>query len=563
METKTCQNCKSDFVIEPEDFVFYEKIKVPAPTFCPECRRMRRLSWRNDTSLYSRECSICEKKFISIYAPNSGFKVLCPKCFHSDKWDPYDYGMEYDNSKPFLDQWYELFKKIPKLGIVNDNDISSTNCLYTNDFAYGKNCAMVFIAWKVENVYNSMSLAAGKDLSDFLATAEESTFSYDGVCANGVAYCKSIYWSSSCINCIFCYDLRGCSDCFMSTGLRNKKFYFKNIQYSKDEYKKILDSYKLETRSGYKKARKEFEEFIKDKPRQYAELRNCVNCTGSDMINAKNTKNSSFASFSEDSKYVHNGVTFITCYDCEVGGETEQAYECITPDHSYMSLVTIESWKNTFGSYSYDCHSSNNILGCVGIKKGEYVILNKRYSKEDYEVLYKQIVEEMKKKGEWGEFFPKELSPFGINETRAVLELDLNKEIAIEKGFNWQDGVQETRGKETIEQGDVPDSILDCTDSICEEALACTNCTRNYRILPDEFLLYQRLKVPIPEECFFCRNNKRQKMRGGYNMNERVCECESGNHDHTARCENKFQTFFTEKENRPIFCESCYQKELN
>jgi len=28
-ETKNCQNCKNDFTIEPDDFSFYEKIKVP------------------------------------------------------------------------------------------------------------------------------------------------------------------------------------------------------------------------------------------------------------------------------------------------------------------------------------------------------------------------------------------------------------------------------------------------------------------------------------------------------------------------------------------------------
>lgn len=31
-ENRICQNCKNDFIIEPEDFVFYEKIKVPPPT---------------------------------------------------------------------------------------------------------------------------------------------------------------------------------------------------------------------------------------------------------------------------------------------------------------------------------------------------------------------------------------------------------------------------------------------------------------------------------------------------------------------------------------------------
>jgi len=48
METKTCQNCKIEFVIEKEDFNFYEKIKVPPPTWCPECRMIRRMTWRNE-----------------------------------------------------------------------------------------------------------------------------------------------------------------------------------------------------------------------------------------------------------------------------------------------------------------------------------------------------------------------------------------------------------------------------------------------------------------------------------------------------------------------------------
>jgi hypothetical protein len=47
-EKKICQNCKKEFAIEPEDFLFYEKIKVPAPTFCPLCRAERRLTFRNE-----------------------------------------------------------------------------------------------------------------------------------------------------------------------------------------------------------------------------------------------------------------------------------------------------------------------------------------------------------------------------------------------------------------------------------------------------------------------------------------------------------------------------------
>ena len=561
-EIKNCQNCKKDFIIEPDDFGFYEKIDVPVPKLCSHCRRIRRLAWRNDTTLYSQECNLCAKKFISIYAPDTGFKVLCPKCFHGDGWDPYSYGVDYDPKKSFIEQTIDLYKNMPVLGVVNDNDIASINCLYTNDVAFSKNCAMVFVAWRLENVFNSSHLAAGKDLADCFYVAEESQYTYDGVMVNNVSNCKSVFWTTSCVDCYFGYDLRGCNDCFMSSGLRNKKYFFKNKPYTKEEYNKIVESFKLYTRTGYKKAEFEFENFLKNKPRKYAELRNCINCSGSDMIRAKNTHDSTFASFSEDSRYVHNGVSFKTCYDCTVGGETELAYECITPDNSYHSIATLESWKNNQIAYCIDCHSSKNSLGCVGLKKGEYCILNKKYLKADYDVLYNRIVEEMKMRGEWGEFFPIKYSPFGINETEAIKELNFSKEEAITAGYNWQDRIQETKGKETISQDKVPDSIKDVNENITNEILSCKSCNRNYKILPNEFLLYKKLSVPIPMECFFCRYGKRERMRGGYDLLDRQCDCSRENHEHKGRCENNFKTFFTNKESRPIYCERCYQQEV-
>ena len=81
VENKICQNCKKDFVIEPDDFGFYEKIKVPPPTFCPECRLIRRLSWRNERGLHNRECGLCGKKIISIYNKDLNNIVYCNKCW--------------------------------------------------------------------------------------------------------------------------------------------------------------------------------------------------------------------------------------------------------------------------------------------------------------------------------------------------------------------------------------------------------------------------------------------------------------------------------------------------
>ena len=55
-EKKICQNCRGEFTLEPDDFSFYEKIKVPPPTFCFDCRLQRKLAFVNERTLFKRKC---------------------------------------------------------------------------------------------------------------------------------------------------------------------------------------------------------------------------------------------------------------------------------------------------------------------------------------------------------------------------------------------------------------------------------------------------------------------------------------------------------------------------
>ncbi len=89
-ETKQCQNCKKSFTIESDDFGFYEKIKVPPPTFCPECRIIRQFSFRNEKNLYKRNCMVPghNEKLISIYSPTSLMTVYNTSLWLRDKCDP-------------------------------------------------------------------------------------------------------------------------------------------------------------------------------------------------------------------------------------------------------------------------------------------------------------------------------------------------------------------------------------------------------------------------------------------------------------------------------------------
>src|SRR3989338_7789591 len=114
-ETRTCQNCHNPFTIEPEDFQFYEKIKVPPPTFCPMCRLQRRAASRpGGRLLHKVRCGLCNEEVVSSYPADSLFPIYCSRCWHSDGWDPLSYGREYDFSRPLFEQFRDLIFSLPR-----------------------------------------------------------------------------------------------------------------------------------------------------------------------------------------------------------------------------------------------------------------------------------------------------------------------------------------------------------------------------------------------------------------------------------------------------------------
>src|SRR6185436_3768931 len=247
--------------LEPDDFGFYEKIGVPPPTFCPECRMQRRHAWKNNTSLYNRTCDLCNKSVVTIYSKESGITIYCNKCWWSDKWDPKSYAQDYDFSRSFFEQHKELSLKVPHMALINDDGIASVNCEYTQDFSFGKNCYMTFVAWYIENVMYSYFVLAGKDMMDCTNIRSKTEWMYE--CINcGLSYeLKYSQLCKACVDSAFLYNCLNCSDCFMSACLRNKKYCYKNKQYAKEEYDKILASYQLDTFSGVEKAQKEYNDF--------------------------------------------------------------------------------------------------------------------------------------------------------------------------------------------------------------------------------------------------------------------------------------------------------------
>src|SRR3989344_7314404 len=75
----------------------------------------------------------------------------------------------------------------------------------------------------------------------------------------------------------------------------------------------------------------------------------------------------------------------------------ELCYECLDNDVAMSNLSTITVYSSNNCCYCFTCQASSNLFGCIGIQSGEYCILNKKYSKEEYLELKEKIVKQMQK----------------------------------------------------------------------------------------------------------------------------------------------------------------------
>ncbi len=398
-ENKICENCKAQFIIEPEDFDFYKKISVPPPTWCPECRLQRRLAWRNERGLSKRKCNAPghSEEIISVYS-DPKLCVYDPKYWWSDAWDGTQFGEEINFSKPFFAQFRELLERAPLLSLV---DSKSTNTSYCNLTVEHKNCYLVTAGWNNEDSYYSNRISFCKDTLDSYV-CHKTEYGYENI------NCKDSYQlffsrnSEGCNNSYFLYDCRGCSNCVCSTGLRSKQYYIFNQPYTKEEYFKKLKELEIESAAGLEKLKAKLEEMYLQSIHKYAQIIKSSNVVGDNISEAKNCYWCfDIAGDAENSKYC-NWATYglRDCYDSGpgAGGKSELTYEGISigVNNARCSFGTA-IWYSHDVHYSYNCHSSEYLFGCVSLRNKKYCILNKQYTKDEYETLVPKIIEHMNK----------------------------------------------------------------------------------------------------------------------------------------------------------------------
>lgn len=567
-ENRICQNCKAEFIIEPEDFNFYEKIKVPPPTFCPKCRFIRRLCWRNERSLYKRNCNLCKKNIITIFNDDISFPVYCQECWWGDKWNASLFNLDYDFSKSFFKNLIFLLNKVPQFSLFN---LYSHNSDYCNCTFQSKNCYLNFASDINEDTGYLYHSIENRNCYDMLGSRKNEQ-SYELIDCERCYESENLILSEECINSKYCYDCRACQNCIGCFGLRNKKYQIFNKQYSEKEYKKKLVNLRLDSFDKRNKFQIEFLELLKKYPRKFMNSRITTNSTGNYLNHLKKCLYCfDVEGPAEDSKYLVYGVTNLkNIYDCyAVGFGLENASESLaTGDGLYNSSFNCYVWSGFNNFYSFLLKNCQNCFACIGLRNKSYCILNKQYTKEEYEELVPKIIKHMNdmpyidKKGrvyKYGEFFPPELSPFCYNETIAQEYFPLTKEEALNQGYQWKEK-EERNYQIDIKNEEIPDNIKDTDESIIGKVIECEHkdcnhqCTEAFKIIEPEYQFYKRMNLPLPRLCPNCRHYQRLAQRNPLKLWHRKCMHEG--------CPNEFETSYAPERPEIVYCESCYNREV-
>ncbi len=551
IQTKNCKHCNSNFEITNKDMEFYNKVspvsewkkyQIPTPTLCPDCRNQRRLCWRNERNLYRRDCDATGKEIISIYSPDKEVKVYSQEEWWSDNWDALDYWIDFDFNKSFFEQFWELISKVPVYAIMNSNTQKSEYCNY---IYWAKDSYLSFVVyWDSERIFywNWIFWSTNLFDCDNCQYCEQNYYCVDNLKSYNCFY--SHYLSNS-DNCYYSRNLTWCSFCIGCANLSNKQYYVFNKKVSKDEFEKYIENI------HDKEFSKRCYEFIK---KQFHKSDNNVNSENVLGNNIKDSRNC-FYCFdiidSEDSKYVV-GEEFDNCWDWIWWGNSV-SYEFTRVWRSQNVIFSDDCIESYNIILSKQVYNSNNCFWCSWLKNKQYCILNKQYTKQEYEKLVPKIIEHMQKTWEWWEFFPSSISPFWYNETVSQEFFPLNKEEWIDKWFNWSDYEPPKPNVEKIIPAEkLPENIEDIPDDILNWAIKCEITWKPFRIIKQELEFYRKHKISIPRKHPDQRHLERVKSRNPQKLFDRKCD----------KCWIEMKTTYSPDRGEIVYCEKCYEKEV-
>lgn len=554
-----CRNgwCQKSFDVLTEDLAFYDKVSptfcgrkelVPAPTLCPECRMQRRLAYRNEHRLYKRTCDLTGRSMVSFYPAHSPFTVYDKDAWWSDAWDGMSMRRALSYERPFFPQIADLRRATPRQGMMNalsEGSSYSAYCVNT------KNCYMCISCVVNEDSYYCYQANDSRDCID-CSSVSRCELCYECIDSHGLF--SSVY----CRNCenshglAFSENCRNCTDCIGCKNLVNKKNCIFNVQLSAEDY--VVHRKRLASYTDLQALKEQFRTLSLTLPTRAIHTTQCENVTGDHLRECRNVRNCFDAIGLEDCANICPCPQATRdAHDAHYCPQSELIYEGMSIVRSTQCLLSLHVWDSQHVLYSDECFNCSHLFGCIGLRQKQYCILNRQYTKEEYEQIVPQLIEHMRNTGEWGEYFPIADSPFGYNETIADDEYRLTREEVTHRGWRWTKTSGDTPETDAPTSSEaLPDSINDTNDDILQRTLRCHVTGKPYKLTHQELTFYRRMSLPIPRLHPRVRYEHRISQRNPRRLWEGNCH----------QCHKPILTTYAPSRPDILYCEECYLKEV-
>ncbi len=509
---------------------------------------------------------------MSMYSQDLDLNIVADEKWWADTYDIFSYGKDYDFQTPFFSQFHALLKVTP-LPHLQRAYSTFENSDFCNAAAGLKNCYLVTNADNCEDCMYGFYIEECKDCLDTMFS-NTSELCYQSINLNTCYECMYCEDCENSSNLLFCKDCVSCKHCFGCVGLHQKTYHIYNKPYTKEEYEQKMSEMHTGSWSQLQKLQEAAKEFFLNAPYKYVHGRNNENVQGDYIYISKDVqesfivKNAEKCKFSHLLQYLSSGTH--DAYDYTMFGVgADLVYEaawCGLGIHN----VKFSLWNYGASDLEYciGCHYSSKLFGCIGLRHKEHCILNKQYSKEEYEEMVPKIKEQMMqvpykdRNGVaygYGEFFPIELSPFHYNQTIAQDYCPLTESECVNRQYGWYKR-EERAPQDAIHWQELPDAIENVDESFLKKTIRCKayddnpqkaaehNCTEFFKITAQELEFYKKMNLPIPRYCFNSRHNSRLRQINPFKMWQRTC----------AKCNREIQTTYNPERPEIVYCEECY-----
>lgn len=523
---QTCAQCQASFEVTDDDLAFLAEVSpsfngkkelIPSPTLCPLCRTQRRMAWRNHCFVYRNPDASPQHASFSMWTPESPFPAYENSLWFSDNWEPHASAAEIDLSRPFFDQFMEVHNRSPRFAL---DTVEMENSDFCNNADHCKNCYLCFNASQSEDCIACDSIDTCRDCIDctIMVGCER--------CADCIncERCYELQSSVTCENCRESYFLlrcRGCRHCIGCVNLRQREYCIFNEQKTPEEFAALAESFS--SWAGRRSFAEKFDAYTRTQPRPHCILRMVEGCSGNYLIECNDVQESAFVQSAEHLRNCQMLFKSVNhCRDVTLFGiHAEYCYEgCILGLDAVRTHFCVSVWGGTSDMlYCVYCVNCSDCFGCTGLHRKKYCILNRQYTKEEYEELVPRIIEHMRSTGEWGEFFPIQASPVPYNHSLAQSYFPLRKQEVLDYGYRWREDEQPD-AMHAINVNDLPDHLPTDDRTL---VLKSSRSNKPFKLTSQEIKRYRQFHVPLPRESYDERIAERLGALGGIHFYDRTC----------------------------------------